>query len=732
MTQKPTTHPGWPVAPAAPEGAPSILLILLDDIGFAAPSTFGGPAQTPHIDRLAAQGLIYNNFNNTSMCSPTRAALLTGHNHHRVGFGVAESSAPQPGYNTAWKKSTVSIAEVLRRNGYGTAVFGKWHNTPHWEISAAGPFTHWPTSLGFDYYYGFMAGMENHWEPSRLYRNTRPVEPWGRPDEGYHLTTDIANEAVDWLATHTALTPDRPYFLYFSTGALHSPHHAPREFIEAYRGRFDRGWDVERAELFARQKQLGVIPPEAELTPRPPEIPAWDDLSADQKLLYTRQMEVYAGFIAHTDHEVGRVVAAAQSAPGGENTIIMYAVGDNGASTDPGPDGATDAAITVQEQLEHLDDLGSHLIPLNWQSKGWSWLESTPFQFWKTIASHFGGVRNPLVVSWPARIDDLGGVRSQFTHVNDVPPTLYDITGIAFPDEVDGVAQQPMDGVSFAHTFAAADAPSHHRTQYFEMLGHRAMYHDGWIACYRNPASAYSNNAPGRWELYRVTDDFSQNRDLAAEYPERVEELRAMFEREALANDVDVDLVLGEHPRPALTDGRDEIVYGPGLPRISETGMPPLRARSHRITARVTIPPDGAEGILMSCGGRESGFVLSVRDGRLVYEANPFNRTREVLVSTRAVGIGEVELGYEFEFRDLRAPRSLLEQIAGGVSSGIGRLSVDGEPAGEAPMPGVMIIGGAGPGSLGIGRGFGSPVSDSYRLPFAFTGILHGVTVNLL
>ena len=728
--------PDWPQPIKAPKGAPNIVIVLWDDIGFADVSTFGGAAQTPELDRLAAQGLRYINFNVTSMCSPTRAALLTGRNHHRVGFGVAEGAGGFPGYNTLWKKSTVSIAEVLRRNGYSTAVFGKWHNTPHWEISPVGPFDRWPTSLGFEYFYGFIAGMENHWEPSRLYRNTTAIEAPATPQQGYHLTTDLANEAINWLHTHESLVPAKPYFLYFATGAIHSPHHAPKEWIDRYRGRFDRGWDELRAETFARQKQLGVIPANAQLTPRPKEIPAWNSLSADQKKLYARQMEVYAGFVAHTDHEIGRVLRAVQEGPAADNTLILHIVGDNGPATG-GQDGATDGAVTIADQLKHVDELGSARVTLNWHAAGWAWLASTPFQWWKTYASHFGGVRNPLIVSWPVRIKDRGGIRRQLIHVNDVAGTLYDVTGIPVPSTVDGVKQQPLDGVTFAQTFDHPSAPSRHHTQYFEMLGNRAIYQDGWIAAARH-SNEFSKGprsldfTQDRWELYHVDEDFSETRDLAAQDPEKLKQLQALFDREARKNDVyPLGGTTPYQDTPSLRGDRRHFVFYPGMPRLTETAFPPLAGKSYRITVHAVIPDTGAEGILLSYGGRESGFAFYLRGDRLVYESNPLNGAREVLASSIPVPRGNVVLTYEYANESVHEGRNTLENLVGGVSSGTGRLFINEQVVGEAKLPGAMIVSRAGPGSLGIGQAFGSPVSDTFSLPFKFTGVLSKVEVQL-
>ncbi|MFA5058403.1 MAG: arylsulfatase [Opitutaceae bacterium] len=725
--------PDWPQPTKAPAGAPNIVLILLDDIGFADTSTFGGVAQTPELDKLAARGLRYNNFNTTAMCSPTRAALLTGRNHHRVGFGVAESSGGFPGYNFVWKQSTVSIAEVLRRNGYSTGAFGKWHNTPVWEISPIGPFDHWPTSLGFECFYGFMAGMENQWEPSRLYRNTTPVEPPATPQQGYHFTTDITNEAIRWVQTHVSLAPGKPYFLYFAPGAVHMPHHAPKEWIERYRGRFDQGWDKLREEIFARQKQLGVIPANAEPTPRPAEIPAWDSLAADQKKFYARQMEVYAGFVAHTDHELGRLLRAVQQLPGGDNTLILYIVGDNGSCGECGLDGITDGRQTaIADQLQHIDELGGPQLPSNIYSAGWAWLGSTPFQWWKEIASHFGGVRDPLIVSWPAHIKDCGGLRSQFTHVNDVAATLYEVTGIPFPAVVDGIKQQPLDGVSFVQTFDHPEAPSRHRIQYFEMLGNRAIYQDGWVAAARHwmhwDNRLTSDYTHDRWELYNVDEDFSEAHDRAVQFPGKVKELQELFDAEARRNDV---YPLGgvahipdfDKGKPSLTDHKGKFVYYPGIQRLPMEAIPSLSGKSYRITASAVIPDTGAQGVIVSYGGRGSGFAFYLKDDQLFYENNPLNGMHEVIASKIRVPRGNVVLSYEFIKEGVKEG-----SIWGEICSGTGRLLVNGQAVGEAKLSGVI---GSYFGSWGIGQAFGSPVSDAFQPPFRFTGTLTKVEMEV-
>ena len=727
--------PDWPQPPKAPANAPNVVLILLDDVGFAASGTFGGPAQTPGLDQLAARGLRYNQFHTTALCTPTRAALLTGRNDHRAGFGtVMESVTGFPGYNGLWKKSTVSVAEVLRRNGYSTAAFGKWHNTPLWEISPVGPFDRWPTGLGFEYFYGFMAGATTQWD-TPLYRNTTPVEPSRSPSQGYHFTADITDDAIRWVHTHQSLAPEKPYFLYFATGATHEPHHVPKEWIDKYLGRFDQGWDQLRAEIFARQKKLGVIPANAELTPRPREIPAWDSLSADQKKLYARQMEVYAAFLAHTDHEVQRLVRTVQEGPQGDNTLIIYIVGDNGASAEGGLAGrdvepknvsSTAAGLTptpVAERLQYIDELGSELH-LNQYSAGWAWATGAPFQWMKQVASHFGGTTDPVIVSWPARIKDFGGLRSQFTHVNAVAATLYEVIGIPFPHVVDGVEQLPLDGVSFAYTFDDAKAPSRHTLQIFEQMGSRAIYKDGWVAGARHavPWDYVRNNdyASDRWELYHITEDYSQAHDLAARYPEKLKELRALFEVEARRNDIyPLGTGFGGKPfgtgQPRLAGERKEFVFYPGTPRIPASQAPEF-GRSHRITATVSMPAAGADGALIADGGRVGGFVLYVKEGHLVYESNFHGRSRDLITSNVPVPTGKSELAFEFT------------QRGGG---GTGRLYINGQLVGEKPIahfsPPTFT---SESDSFSIGQALGSPVSNAYQPPFAFGGTLEKLKVE--
>lgn len=717
--------PAWPRLTTAPEGAPNVVVILLDDIGFADTSTFGGIAETPALDRLAARGLRYNNFNVTAMCSPTRAALLTGRNHHRVGFGViTEGANGYPGYNSYWKESTASVAEVLRDNGYRTAAFGKWHNTPEWEITRAGPFDRWPTGLGFDHFYGFMGAEDNHWEPNRLYRDTTPVEGRQTTDKTYHLTADIVDRAIDWVAEHRSFAPDQPYFLYFATGAVHTPHHAPEEWIARYRGKFDDGWDALRADIFARQKRLGVIPPNAELTPRPPQIPAWNSLSAQERRLFARQMEVYAAFVAHTDYQVGRLLQAIQNAPGGsDNTLVFYIVGDNGAVGRRLPDYGGDA--TLEQDLARIDQLGGPLVPFNQYQGGWGWMGNTPFQYWKTVASHFGGLRAPMIVSWPGRIADTGGLRQQFQHVTDIVPTIYDAVGIVPPEKVDGAAQQPMDGSSLIATWSDADAPSAHETQYFELSGSRAIYHKGWMASALSRFMSPDRD-PERWELYHVAEDFSQARNLAASEPERLAELKALFDREAQANSV---YPIGgaawtPHAKPFRTRGKRRFDFYQGSARIPWAQIPDFN-RSFTMEAEVVLPETGAQGVLASFGYRNKGFAWYASEGRLVFESRE-GVNADILSSDRSLPPGRAKLRYEFTCETCQGPGRSRVPIAGTA-----RMYIGDRLVAQQRLDKVALINGGEAYAFYIGQTGGSRISDAFEAPYRFTGTIERLSISV-
>ena len=727
--------PDWPQEVKAPSGAPNIVIVLLDDVGFGASSAVGGAIPTPNLDRLAAGGLRYNNFHVNAMCSPTRAALLTGRNNHQVGFGpIAESASGYPGYNSVWPKSAASIAEVLKDHGYSTAAFGKWHNTPVWEESPAGPFDHWPTSLGFESFYGFLGASTNQFEPS-LYRGTTPVEPPATPAQGYHFTTDIANQAITWLHQHDAVAPDKPFFLYFATGATHAPHQVPAQWIERFKGRFDGGWDVLRQQVYEHEKASGSIPADADISPRPKEIPAWDSLDAGQRRLLARQMEVYAGFLAQTDYEVGRVLDAIREEGHADNTLVLYIVGDNGATMEGnifGTDrrtprgGPEDPAA----QLTRIDELGSPALSNNYAA-GWGWALNAPFPWAKQRASHLGGITDALIVSWPARIRDPGGVRGQFTHVIDVAPTLYQLAGITPPDVVNGVRQTALEGRSFAATLADPKAPSRHTVQYFELVGNRGIYDHGWFAGrpFLLPweQSKYETADPDQnpWELYDLNTDYSQAHDLAQSNPAKLRQLVALFDREARRNNV---YPIAPHrvglPTPAA--GRTHFEYRSGVVRLPLRVLPTVAGRAHTFTADIDVPVDGAEGVIFAEGGRYGGFSLYVRNGRLIYENNILGGAHERIIAADPLPSGHVVIRFDYEPRGASRASSTSTSTST-ITPGHGRLSVNGRPEGEADF---TWFGGF-TETFDIGRDLGTPVSTDYASPFAFTGRLNEVVLDL-
>ena len=729
--------PDWPKPVTAPKGAPNVVLILLDDVGFGATSTYGGAAATPALDRLAAGGLRYNRFHVNSMCSPTRGSLLSGRNSHQMGFGViTESAAGYPGYNSLWPKSSAGIAEILKLNGYSTAAFGKWHNTPVWDVNPAGPFDRWPAGLGFEYFYGFLGAATSQWEPN-LYRNTSAVEAAASPKEGYHITTDLADDAIGWVRRHDAMTPSKPFFIYFATGATHSPHHVPKEWVDKCKGKFDQGWDKLRGDTFARQKELGVIPANAELTPRPKEIAAWDSLSAEQKKLLARQMEVYAGFLAHTDYEIGRMLDAIRAAGHTEDTAVIYIAGDNGASAEGGTDGrdavtAEGRPLSQVERWSQYDALGSETFS-NMYATAWAWATNSPFQWAKRTSSHLGGTRDALVVAWPGHIQNAGGLRSQFHHVNDIAPTIYELAGIRIPDVVNGVKQTPLEGTSLVYTFDHPDEPSRHKVQYFEMLGSRGIYKDGWWAGSFNhlpwgglPDASATPPDQRSWELYNLDKDYSQAHNLAAENPEKLNELKKLFDAEARRNNV-YPLEPIRTAQPSLTIGRTHFAYHAGDRRIPAASAPRLAGRAHRIAADVVIPGSGAEGVIVAQGGRQGGFSLYVKNRRVTYETNSFGHSTGSLVSSEPLGAGKASVVLEVTPAVTVEQSSQVSSFARPPVPVAARLLVNGKPAGEARFAGLGMAG----ETLDIGSDLVSPVSAKYASPFAFTGKIDAVTIDL-
>jgi arylsulfatase A-like enzyme len=732
------SSPDWPQRPAARKGAPNVVLILLDDVGYGATSTFGGPVPTPALDQLAASGLRYNRFHVNSLCSPTRAALLSGRNDHEIGFGiVVEGASGFPGYNSIWPKSAVSVAEVLKQSGYSTAAFGKWHNTPVWETNPAGPFDHWPTSLGFEYFYGFLGGADSQWHP-RLYRNTGAVEPPSTPEQGYHLTTDLVNDATHWVQQHDAVSPQKPFFLYFATGATHTPHHVAKQWIEKFAGKFDQGWDSLREQTYNRQKEFGIIPANAELTPRPKEMPAWDSMNASQKKLLAHEMEVYAAFLAQTDYEVGRLLANIKAEGHTEDTIVFYIAGDNGASAEGGPEGldayTVDGKVRpVEERLQHIDDLGGELF-INHYAAAWAWSTNTPFQWSKQVASHLGGTRDPLIVSWPGHIKDAGGLRTQFHHVTDIAPTLYDLAGVELPDVVNGVKQLPLEGVSMVYSFDHPDQPSAHKIQYFEMLGNRGIYKDGWWAGSRHllpwqsgQLANWEQHSPEQnpWELYNLNEDFSQAHDLASANPEKLKEMQQLFDSEARRNNV-YPLVPHKDLPPAPGGDQTSFVYRAGVQRVPTSSAPRVAGHAHRITAEVEVPAGGADGVIVAQGGHYGGFTLYVKDGHVVYEVNAFGNSSGAIVSPLPLETGKAEIVVDF----VPDQTKLRKEMWPGRSSspGVAHLSINGKPAGETL---VANFGGYYYETFDIGSDLGTPVSSNYASPFAFNGKIDTVKVDV-
>jgi arylsulfatase A-like enzyme len=730
-----TSTSDFPQPIRSPAGAPNVLLVLVDDLGFGGTSIFGGLVPTPNIDRLGAAGLRYNAFHNTALCSPTRAALLTGRNHHQCGMGgITEGATGFPGYDSVWGQDLASIAEVLRGHGYNTAAFGKWHDTPDWQTSSAGSFEQWPTGKGFNTFYGFQGGETNQWYP-QLYRNIEPVEPPRTPEQGYHLTADIADEAVAWIRRQESIAPDNPWFVYWAPGAMHAPHHAPKEFIDRFRGRFDMGWDQHREAVFANQLKLGVIPADAKLSARPEGIPVWDALSDDERKLFARQMEVFAGFLAHLDEHLGRVIDAATSGPNGQNTLVILSLGDNGCSAEGGLHGTINNMAAqngfpddVATMLSHIDELGGPEHE-NHFSVGWAWSVDCPFQWTKQVASHFGGTRTGLIIHWPAKIT-AAGVRSQFHHVIDIAPTIYEAVGITMPDSVNGVSQVPLAGVSMAYTYSDPAAAGRHTTQYFEIMGNRAIYHDGWIASARHGVPWVLIGKKGdfendKWELYDLASDFSQAIDVSEQHPDKLAELQALFEAEATKYDVfPLDDRFAERGqvanRPSVSKGRKIFTLYPGTVRVPEGSAPNLKMKSHRITAEFEVPEGGCEGVIVCCGGGSGGYSLFIKDGRLTYENNFFSRQRDVICAAEALPSGTVTAVFDY-----------VQEGKEWGEGGSAALSINGVQVGATRFAHVVPVRFSATETFDIGEDRGAPASDQYVGPFKFTGALKRVVIEI-
>lgn len=729
-----------PITPTRPpEGAPNVLVILLDDAGFGASSAFGGPCETPAFERLAGQGLRFNRFHTTALCSPTRQALLTGRNHHAVGMGgITEIATSAPGYSSVLPSTASPLAKIMKLNGYSTAQLGKCHEVPVWETSPMGPFDQWPLGDGFEYFYGFVGAETNQWYPA-LYEGVTPIDPPGTPEEGYHLTEDLTDHAITWVGQQKSLMPDKPFFMYFAPGATHAPHHAPKEWIEKYEGRFDQGWDVVREQTFARQKELGVIPPDAELTARPEQISAWEDVPADLRPVLARQMEVYAGFMAHTDHHVGRLVDTLDDLGILDDTLIYLIIGDNGASAEGTPNGTFNEIVslngaarfeTPEFMAARIEEFGTPAA-YNHYAVGWAHAMDTPYQWTKQVASHFGGTRNGTIVHWPNGFDARGEIRSQFHHVIDVAATVLAVTGIPEPAFVNGIQQMPLHGVDMSYAFDSPDAPEARETQYFEVACNRGIYHKGWTAVTRH-SIPWDFGAPlpdlddDLWELYDTTTDWSQAHDLAAEQPARLEELKRLWLIEAVKYNV---LPLDDRRierfnsdlsgRPQLVKGTSQILYG-GMGRLSENSVLNLKNKSHSVTAELVVPDDGANGVIISQGGAFAGWSLYLHDGRPKYCHNLAGLQRYYVGADTPVPPGTHQVRMEFAYD------------GGGLAKGGDvTLYVDGAQVGNGHIDATVPMIYSADETCDVGYDTGTPVSEDYTLLTApFTGKVKWVQLD--
>lgn len=739
----PESKPDFPKEVHAPSGAPNVLVIMTDDVGFGAASTWGGPVSTPALDRLARQGLRYNQCHTTALCSPTRAALLTGRNHHSASTGnIMEFGTGYPGYSSLKSRSVGTIGQMLKYNGYATAWFGKNHNVPDWHTSQAGPFDYWPTGLGFDYFFGFIGGDAHQWR-TPIFENTVPYEaPEQRGPDPKHFDELLADRVISWVQMQHAVAPQKPFFAYYVTGTAHAPHHAPKDWIAKYKGQFDHGWDRIREETLERQKKLGVVPMNTQLTSRPKDIPAWDSLSADQKRVYARMMEVYAAALSHADHQIGRVIESIDDLGILDNTVVVYLMGDNGASAEGSLQGTVNEiginANGVPESIDYLvsmiDELGGPKT-YNHYPVGWAHAMNTPFQWTKQVASHFGGTRNGMVISYPKRIKDKGTLRTQFTHVIDVVPTILDVAGLKAPAEIEGVKQKPIEGVSLVYSFDDAKAPTRHPTQYFEMMANRAIYHEGWMACTTPARMPWVNFGQSpkpddfQWELYHIDEDFSQANDLAAKHPEKLNELQQVFDREAKKYNVyPLDSTMAERVdpaiRPSLTRGRTKFVYYSGLTRIPEGSSPDVKNKSFSMTADVEIPADGASGVLGTLGGRFGGWGLLVFDGKPEFAYAFSNQSKHIyrISSPTALSPGKHTIRFDFKYN------------GGGIGKGgEGVLSVDGKQVAQGRIEQTIRARFSFDETMDFGEDTGTPVVEDYddRMPFKFSGKLNKFVIEL-
>jgi arylsulfatase A-like enzyme len=725
-----------------PKGAPNVLIVLIDDAGFGSSSAFGGPCNTPVAESLAAGGLKYNRFHTTALCSPTRQALLTGRNHHTVGMGgITEIASGSPGYNSILPNTCAPLARTLKLNGYATAQFGKCHEVPVWETSPAGPFDAWPTGGGgFEYFYGFIGGEAHQWYPS-LYEGTTPVEVKKTPEEGYHLMGDMTDKAINWIGQQKALIPDKPFFVYFAPGATHAPHHVPKEWADKYKGKFDQGWDKLREETFARQKKLGVIPPDCQLTQRHKEIPSWDEMPAALKPVLIRQMEVYAGFLEFADHHVGRLVDALKKLSLLDDTLIYYVIGDNGASAEGTLNGTYNEMInfngaaaleTPEFLMARLDKLGGP-ESYNHYAVGWAHAMNTPYQWTKQVASHWGGTRNGTIMHWPGGIKGKGELRSQFHHVIDIAPTILELAGLPQPLSVNGVQQHPIEGVSMAYSLNDAKAAERHETQYFEMFGNRGIYHKGWTAVTRHktPWLLVGEKVPAfdddNWELYDTSKDWSQANNLAAKMPEKLHELQRLWLIEATRyNVLPLDDRLAERissdtaGRPVLIKGNSQILFG-SMGRLSENSVINIKNKSHSITAEIVVPASGAEGVIVAQGGNIGGWSLYAKGGKLKYCYNLLGIQQFYAESGGTLSPGDHQVRMEFAY------------AGGGLGKGgAASLYVDGKKVGEGKIGATAAMIFSADDGCDVGVDTGSPVSPDYgSRGNEFSGVVKGVQIAI-
>lgn len=747
--------PAWPARVVPPKGAPNILLIITDDVGFGAPSTFGGVIPTPTLDRIAANGLRYTNFHSTALCSPTRAALLTGRNHHSVGFGVvSEAATGFPGYNSTIGKDAATIGRVLLENGYRTSWFGKDHNTPTWDASQAGPFDQWPTGLGFDYFYGFVGGDTSQWQPN-LFRNTTAIYPYvGHPQ--WNLTTAMADDAIRWLNQLNDINPSLPFFIHYAPGGTHAPHHATPEWIKKISDLhlFDKGWNALRDEIFANQKRLGVIPQDAELTPWPDRLlKRWEALTDEEKKLFIRQADVYAAYLAYTDHEIGRVIQAIDDMGKLDDTLIFYISGDNGASAEGSPNGTPSEflqfngiELPVAVQMRFYDAWGSDRT-YNHMAVPWAWAFDTPFKWTKQIPSFFGGTRQGMAISWPARIKDKGGIRNQFHHVIDIVPTILEATGIPAPESVDGIAQKPIEGVSLAYTFdkAGANAASPHHLQYFEMMGVQGLYDDGWMLsavplrapwqllgkAIEDPATAF------KFELYDVRHDWTQYTDVAAENAAKLQQMKdemfAQFGKyQVLPLDASV-MTRAAMPRPSVAGGRKVFTYsGVPIAGLPHGTAPNLLNTSYTITADIDVPDAGAEGMIVTDGGRFGGYGLYLLKGKPVFVWNLLDLKRVRWEGSEVLSPGKHSIEYDFKYDGLGAATLMFNNLSGIGRSGTGTLKVDGKLVATQTLDRTIPLTLPWEETFDIGSDTGTPVDDEdYQVPFKFTGTIDKLTITV-